>query len=111
MIGLTEKQAQCYRVLKSYSDNNLPMPTFSELQDRLGMRSKAQVSVVLTGLEKRGVIRRAFNRTRAIEIVDQTAVTLKPDVYKYFKDYAEQTRTTVDVAVNELLRECIEAGK
>jgi repressor LexA len=44
-------------------------PSFDEMKDALGLKSKSGVHRLITGLEERGFIRRLPHRARAIEIV------------------------------------------
>ena len=66
MIPLTEKQQELLDYLKSCERS----PSFDEMRDALGLRSKSGVHRLVRSLEERGFIRRIPNRARAIEIVD-----------------------------------------
>jgi SOS-response transcriptional repressor LexA len=46
-------------------------PSFDEMREALGLRSKSGVHRLITGLEERGFIRRMPNRARAIEIIEE----------------------------------------
>ncbi len=44
-------------------------PSFDEMRDQLGLKSKSGIYRLLDGLEERGYIRRLNNRARAVEVV------------------------------------------
>jgi repressor LexA len=44
-------------------------PSFEEMKDFMGLRSKSGIHRMVTGLEERGFIRRLPNRARAIEVL------------------------------------------
>ena len=58
-------------------------PSFEEMKEALGLRSKSGIHRLISGLEERGFIRRLPHRARALEVVklpEQTAVADKrPD--------------------------------
>lgn len=73
MIGLTRRQTDCLAFIKKYiTENNGVPPSFDEIKDNAGLRSKSGVHRVITALEERGLIRRLRNRARAIEVMDPT---------------------------------------
>lgn len=67
MIPLTKKQAELLDYLKSCKRS----PSFDEMRQALGAKSKSGVHRLVSALEERGYIRRVFNRARCIEIVEQ----------------------------------------
>jgi len=66
---LTRKQYE----LLVYIDQQLRAtgvsPSFDEMKDALGLRSKSGIHRLITGLEERGFIRRLPHRARAIEVL------------------------------------------
>ena len=44
-------------------------PSFDEMKDRLGLKSKSGIHRLITGLVERGYLRRLPNRARALEVV------------------------------------------
>ena len=66
---LTEKQLE----LLSFIDKRLRRdgvpPSFDEMKDELGLRSKSGIHRLITALEERGFIRRLPHRARAIEVL------------------------------------------
>jgi repressor LexA len=66
---LTRKQHQ----LLTYIDNHLNTdgvpPSYDEMKDALGLRSKSGIHRLITGLEERGFIRRLPHKARALEVL------------------------------------------
>lgn len=70
MIPLTIKQ----RKLLDYLKSRLDCPSYEEMKDALGLRSKSGVHRLISALEERGFIRRLPNLARAIEIVEEPSL-------------------------------------
>ena len=47
-------------------------PSYQEIADAIGVKSKSRVSDLIRALEERGEIRRLPNRARSIEVVNKT---------------------------------------
>ncbi|MCW5698263.1 MAG: transcriptional repressor LexA [Rhodospirillales bacterium] len=66
---LTKKQYE----LLVYIDNHLKSdgisPSFEEMKEALGLRSKSGIHRLITALEERGFVRRLPHRARALEII------------------------------------------
>jgi repressor LexA len=66
---LTRKQHQ----LLTYIDNHLKIdgvpPSYDEMKDALGLKSKSGIHRLITGLEERGFIRRLPHKARALEVL------------------------------------------
>ena len=66
---LTRKQHQ----LLTYIDNHLNSagvpPSYDEMKDALGLKSKSGIHRLITGLEERGFIRRLPHKARALEVL------------------------------------------
>ena len=75
---LTEKQLE----LLSFIDKRLRRdgvpPSFDEMKDELGLRSKSGIHRLITALEERGFIRRLPHRARAIEVLRLPEALGKP---------------------------------
>ena len=69
MTALTHQQTTLLRFIESYSAQHGVCPSFDEMRDALGLRSKSGVNRLVTALEERRAIRRLPNRARAIEVV------------------------------------------
>ena len=67
---LTKRQKQLYDAMKDYSARNGGvMPSYDELTDMVGLKSKSGVHRLVLALEERGAIRRLPGRARAIAII------------------------------------------
>lgn len=73
MMGLTQRQARAKAFIKQHIAARGIAPTFDEIRSGLGMKSKAQVSDILTDLQERGHIRRVAGAHRSIELIDEGA--------------------------------------
>lgn len=66
---LTAKQRELLNFLTLYQENNDHAPSFDEMKDAIGLKSKSGIHRLVSALEERGHIRRLANRARAIEII------------------------------------------
>ena len=63
-------------------------PTFAEIAEHLGIKSKSRISEILIALEERGHIRRLSNKPRAIELIDQrSSSNLPPHIDARLRSY------------------------
>lgn len=74
IYGLTEKQRELLDYINSYSQDRGYAPTYQEMADHLGLRSKSGVHRLVHGLRERGHIRMPPAR-RARSIVGSNAAT------------------------------------
>ncbi len=65
---LTRKQYELLVYLDQQLKQNGVSPSFDEMKDALGLKSKSGIHRLITGLEERGFIHRLPHRARAIEI-------------------------------------------
>ena len=72
---LTAKQRDLLNFLKRYQDEFDHAPSFDEMKDAIGLKSKSGIHRLVSALEERGHIRRLANRARAIEIVETPTTT------------------------------------
>ncbi|MEE9258699.1 MAG: transcriptional repressor LexA [Nitrospinaceae bacterium] len=68
---LTKRQKEIFQYLKDHIENKGYAPSIMEIGKRFKLSSPATVHKHLVHLEKKGVIRKEQNFSRAIEIVDQ----------------------------------------
>ena len=66
---LTRKQHQLLQFLHQHLKDEGVSPSFDEMKDALGLKSKSGIHRLITGLEERGLIRRLPHRARAIEVL------------------------------------------
>ncbi|HEX5424876.1 MAG TPA: hypothetical protein VFW94_15115 [Candidatus Acidoferrales bacterium] len=66
MMGLTKKQRACLSYIEAcWQETGVP-PSFDEMKDHLGLRSKSGIARLIKSLEERGAIERIPNLARAI---------------------------------------------
>jgi len=65
---LTKRQKEVLDFLEGYLSANGYAPTFNEIAEEFGFRSKGTVYKHIKALRDKGLIRHEWNRTRAIEI-------------------------------------------
>jgi repressor LexA len=73
---LTRRQKEILDYLNDFIDREGYAPTIEEIAEHFSLRSLATVHKHLTNLQQKGLIRRAWNRSRALELVP-TEVTVK----------------------------------
>ena len=89
---LTKKQQQLLSFIdKRVSDTGVS-PSFEEMKEALGLKSKSGIHRLITALEERGFIRRLPHRARALEVIrspsaevgdkSKSASIVKPDFAK-----------------------------
>lgn len=66
---ITKKQKQILDYLEEYVGNNGVAPTYEEIADYFGYRSKGTVHKHITNLEEKGFIHKDWNRTRGLELL------------------------------------------
>jgi len=77
MMMLTKKQHELLLYINDRIVETGVSPSFDEMKDALGLRSKSGIHRLITALEEREFIRRLPNRARALEVVrlpDEMAV-------------------------------------
>lgn len=67
MINANEKRI--FQFVKGYIVSNGEAPTIREIGDRVGLNSSSSVHAALASLEREGLIKRAANKHRGIELV------------------------------------------
>lgn len=66
---LTRKQRELLQFIQDRLGQTGVSPSFDEMKDALGLKSKSGVHRLITGLEERGFIRRLPHRARALEVM------------------------------------------
>lgn len=73
-MGLTAQQRDLLAFIFTYSErHNGTMPSFEEMKNALGLRSKSGIHRLIEALEERGAIVRLAHRARAIGLVKKDA--------------------------------------
>ena len=66
---LTRKQHELLRYIDERLSESGVSPSFDEMKDALGLKSKSGIHRLITALEERGFIRRLPHRARALEVL------------------------------------------
>ncbi|MCH4092623.1 transcriptional repressor LexA [Acetobacter sp.] len=66
---LTRKQHELLLFIDSYLGQTGFSPSFDEMKDALGLKSKSGIHRLISALEERGFIQRRHNRARALEVL------------------------------------------
>ena len=66
---LTKKQAELLKFICSRVDVDGIPPSFDEMKDAVGLKSKSGIHRLISALEERGFIRRLPHRARALEVI------------------------------------------
>ena len=66
---LTKKQYELLLFIDKRLKDSGVSPSFDEMKDALGLRSKSGIHRLMTGLEERGFVRRLPHRARALEVL------------------------------------------
>ncbi len=72
---LTEKQQQLLSFIDKRVTDTGVSPSFEEMKQALGLKSKSGIHRLITALEERGFIRRLPHRARALEVVRRASDT------------------------------------
>ena len=68
-MGLTEKQAHFLKVIKDFIASNGYSPSYEEMKQLNGMRSKSHVHAVVYALKKRGYVDIIRHSKRSIVVL------------------------------------------
>ena len=66
---LTYQQEKLLQFINNFQLKSNITPSFDEMKDGLGLKSKSGIHRILSALEERGYIRKLNNRARAIEVL------------------------------------------
>ena len=78
-FGLTRRQRQVFDFIRAKIEAHNVPPSYDEIKQAVGLKSKSSVARIIDELEERGAIRRLPGRSRSIEIVRQ-AMTVPSDL-------------------------------
>ena len=66
---LTHQQQKLLQFINNFQLKSNVTPSFDEMKDGLGLKSKSGIHRILSALDERGYIRKLNNRARAIEVL------------------------------------------
>lgn len=68
-MSITKRQRDVYDFISDFMQQHGYSPSFEEIGDGLGLSSLATVHKHITNLEKKGLVRRDYNRSRSIDLL------------------------------------------
>ena len=68
-MAITKRQRQVYDFISGFVQQNGYSPSFEEIGHGLGLSSLATVHKHVSNLEKKGLLRRDYNRSRSIDVL------------------------------------------
>src|ERR1700749_2145245 len=68
-MGLTKRQRQIYNYIPAFVGRNGYSPSFEEIGEGMGLSSLATVHKHISNLEKKGLLKRDYNRSRSIDVL------------------------------------------
>lgn len=71
---LTPKQHKLLQFIEQSLKENAVSPSFEEMKDFMGLKSKSSIHRLISGLESKHFIRRLHNQARALELIPKTEV-------------------------------------
>ena len=70
-MALTKRQREVYDFLSGFVQKHGYSPSFEEIGEGMGLSSLATVHKHLTNLEKKGLLKRDYNRSRSIDVIPE----------------------------------------
>src|SRR5246127_4083664 len=68
-MAITKRQRQVYDFLHDFIQRNGYSPSFEEIGNGMGLSSLATVHKHVSNLEKKGLLKRDYNRSRSIDVL------------------------------------------
>jgi|TARA_R100000789_G_scaffold98626_1_gene102922 SOS-response transcriptional repressor LexA len=68
-VGMTPRQKECFDFISGFWDEKGYAPSYDEIAEALGAKSKASIAGLVSKLEERGFIRRVPHLARSIHLV------------------------------------------
>lgn len=86
-MALTKRQREIYDFLSTFVQSHGYSPSFEEIGTGMGLRSLATVHKHITNLEKKGLLKRGYNRSRSIDVLPVRGIPRrqKPTVVESIK--------------------------
>ncbi len=77
-MAITKRQRQVYDFLYEFIQRNGYSPSFEEIGDGMGLSSLATVHKHISNLEKKGLLKRDYNRSRSIDVLPIRGMFKRP---------------------------------
>lgn len=103
-MNLTRAQLKLLKVIEGYIAQDGIAPSFEEMCEAMGLRSKSGIHRLILALEERGYIRRMPNRARHLEVIRSSSGASEAKVVVHLWR-GQYTHTTQSGAVSVEVRE------
>jgi SOS-response transcriptional repressor LexA len=110
MSNLTPRQLELLKFIRFYRGERGVMPSYLEMGQGIGVKSRGRVAHIMQDLEERGAIKKNSRRSRDFSIIEETGVTLSPEICRLVDQYAQEQNIQRETATNELLRQVLGAA-
>jgi repressor LexA len=104
---LTAKQQELLVFIQQRLDASGISPSFEEMKEALGLKSKSGIHRLISALEERGFLRRLPNRARALEVTRlPDALKVEPAIMRNDRDNVVPLRKTparTPIAANDIV--------
>ncbi len=108
---LTAKQFELLNFIHQRLEETGISPSFEEMKEALGLKSKSGIHRLISALEERSFLRRLPNRARALEVIklpdmgQETAVKLNKDIIETVqkKSLPDLPANSIPVAANDVI--------
>lgn len=112
-LGVTKKQSDLLDFIKQYVTQHGVSPSFDEMADYMGIKSRGNIHRYLEALTERGLIRRDQKFRRSLVVIDHTAEmaffeTLPSGIRHIIRTIAMRERRTNESVMREWIREYAE---
>jgi len=107
---LTAKQKRLLEYIDQYLKENGISPSFEEMKEAVGLKSKSGIHRLISALVERGFIRRLPNRARALEVLKMPEVSEAPVAVASPSGFAGVPEAANDDMVSIPLHGAIAAG-
>jgi repressor LexA len=77
-MAITKRQREVYDFIYEFVQKNGYSPSFEEIGNGLGLSSLATVHKHITNLEKKGLLKRDYNRSRSIDVLPVKGLFKRP---------------------------------
>lgn len=105
---LTVKQHELLRFIQQRLDEGGISPSFEEMKEALGLKSKSGIHRLISALEERGFLRRLPNRARALEVLKLPDGSVAESKSTFAGATAERPRSTPDQMLPRAANDVIE---
>jgi repressor LexA len=110
-MALTKRQREVYDFLSRFVDKHGYSPSFEEIGSGLKLNSLATVHKHLTNLERKGLLKRDYNKSRSIDVIPERRARARMTEMAASAAAAAVTQRTAAAAVEFPLLGRIAAGR